>query len=1290
MVNTTEEIMLTVGGRDNASQMFGQIDANAKSMASSISSALSSINMGMMNLGQVTDNVMQGLTGKSAMDNILGTTSKAETNAVLLKNMLDDSAKHYDAFYERVDKTTDSSLTSMQELIPALKAFKSATGATDKEMTNITDEMANFGAAVLAQTGSTDLAQQSMMDLSKGVKGAFASLDQYGITQDALERTGYWNGDEKDVEGFMKAVQKVTGSTEELMETNTGLDALIGKSFSRAGKKIGNEFLPIIKDIKRGFIDLDNELGGGLAASMLVVSGGIDVMNQGFWNISTTVNGIRDLKDGFVALKDVIKGTGDAAEAAGDAINTVSNISDMGAGAAGVAGAGASAAKGAGKSEKAIEGGMDALMMADILKGEKNSQKDTAKWLKEIEKKDKTYDKIKKFNEECAAKRAAAMGGGDYKSALENIRKDNKGLSDAIKLSASSDVYDDAIKEWESSGQSISEKIKSKSSNFKSRITDAFSTIRNFDFKGTLKSPFAKLSNFFSEGFGTKLQNGLQKGFSGLGNIASTIKTKFSNFGSSIANIKNINVTDKLKGAFSGLLGSKSVIAEGSAMMAETAVEMGTMAASTGTVAAESGVVAAESAAAGAEMTAASGGVAATSAGATSLSAAFTSMIVPLLALSATIIIMIPIVAFIAAEAMVFLKLLADFMQALNFDSVNLDGAVDGISQIATALAWVGVAMAAMSFAGIMTGIAVMTGGFLGIMGPLDIAVNALKEAGKKLSEFNTVKIDESVATTIQTIGTTLSAVSSAMGSLTWSNIVTGFSNFVADVLGFSSVTDGLEQAKNDIIEASNKLNEFSGITPLDDSVANNIQNVCDSLASVGDAMGALRSIRDGQNWDDLFGQLMTGLFGEGVDIQTALLNVKDDIIKASQALAQFTGISEIPEDVGTKITKVSDTLSSVNDAFQTLRSIQGDSNWDSWMEGLFGGTDIASALDKIKTDLITASQKLAELSSISEIGEDVGTKIQAVGTTLGKVSEVTTSLTSLPDMGDFDISTVTTAVTNVQNTATELAKLNETTFDGSAAGTVLGSIQTTLQSVKDTLSAASGFSEVSTSIGSQIVSGVQSGIAPLGSSVQGAVSSAISSASGTATTGGNTLGRNVTTGLKTTLQLKSTMATEVGYALSAMTSRTQEFYDAGAALGRAANEGFQSTNAINPGSPGNLAHVMMDEVGYILDAMKNKYSAEYNMAKGLGQTIYNGFGNPSLDMDMFTNGGTLTAEHIGALQTTISKAPDKTDNRPVTIIVEEGAVSVDARNHTVREAQKLMITAFEGMDHITDVDVDV
>lgn len=177
-------------------------------------------------------------------------------------------------------------------------------------------------------------------------------------------------------------------------------------------------------------------------------------------------------------------------------------------------------------------------------------------------------------------------------------------------------------------------------------------------------------------------------------------------------------------------------------------------------------------------------------------------------------------------------------------------------------------------------------------------------------------------------------AVSSAMGALTWTNITTGFSNWISGALGFSSVTEGLDQAKNDIIKSSQKLQEFSSLTPLDESVAKNIQNVCDSLASVGDAMSALRSIRDGQNWDDIFGQLMEGLFrSKGVDIQTALTNVKQDIIDASVALSQFTGLTEIPKDVSTKIKSTSDTLTSVADAMKSLRSLRDDVNWDDWVE---------------------------------------------------------------------------------------------------------------------------------------------------------------------------------------------------------------------------------------------------------------------------------------------------------------------------------------------------------------------
>ena len=1031
MVSLQDQVLLNINAKNNASNAANQIDKDFQGMASNIQSALSSIGSGMTNFSAVTDNMMQGLTGKSAIDNILGTTSKAETNSVLLKNMLDDTEKHYDAFYEKVDKTTDSSLTSMQELIPALKAFKSATGATDKEMTNITDEMANFGAAVLAQTGSTDLAQQSMMDLSKGVKGAFASLDQYGITQDALERTGYWNGDEKDVEGFMKAVQKVTGSTEELMETNTGLDALIGKAFSRAGKKMGNEFLPWIKDIKRGFLDLDTELGGNLTASMLAVSGGVEAMNQGLWNVSTTVQGVKDLKEGLSSIKDIGKGV------------------------------------------------------------------------------------IDSF----------------------------KGASDVVE---------------------------------------------------------------------------------GAGQVAET---------------------------------TGGLVQAGTAIGAE-----------------------------GAEAAAASVAVEETAVATTSLSASFTAMITPLLAASAVIAIMIPIAAGLAAEALVFLKAIQMVFEALDFGGIDLSDDIEGIKQLAEGLAWVGVAMGAMSFASVMTGLAAITGGFLGITGPLQMAVDALTEAGSLMSEFSSMGIDPSVPKNLKNLSESLSSVSDAMMALTGTTVTTGFSNFVSWVFGFSSTTDALGQAKDDLIKASTAINELAtGIEPLPEEDAAKIQNVCDSLASVGDAIGALRSIRDGQNWDDIFGGLMEGLFGEGVDIQQALKNVKTDIAKAATALKDWN-IEEIPEGVGDKVKAVADTLTSLSESFEALRSLRDSVNWDDFVGGIFGGTDIQGALTSVKTELYYTANNLKGLEGLPEVSEDVGTKIKTITDTVSSVSEAANGLTSVPDMGEYDPANLSTAVTNVQNAATELSRLNETTFSADTASGVLGSISSTIETLKTTLSSASGFTEPATSIGSQIVSGVQSGIAPLGSSVQGAVSSAISSASGTATTGGNTLGTNVTTGLKSTLQLKSTMETEVGYALTAMTSRTQEFYDAGAALGQAANQGFQSHNAINPGSPGNLAHVMMDEVGYILGAMTDKYGVARKTASGLGESIYYGFGNPNLSLNS-SAGGRLTVDDVDALNTLTSQVPQSQGGK--TIIMYNN-VTVDARNKTEKEAKSLMTLALEGMDNITDINVDV
>ena len=1208
MANTAEEILLTIGARNNASNVASQIDRDYKNMASSISSALSSINQGMMNVGQVSDNVMQSLTGKSALDNVLGTSSKAETNKVLLKNM-SDTEKGAEKLYDTVDSVTDKSLTSMQELIPSMKAFKSATGASDKEMINITDEMANFGAAVLAQTGSTDQAQQSMMDLSKGIKGAFASLDQYGITQASLERTGYWNGDESDVEGFMKAVQKVTGSTEELMETNQGLDALIGKAFSRAGKKIGNEFLPVIKDIKRGFLDLDDSLGGNLTASILAVSSGVEVMNQGLWNVSTTVNGIRDLADGFKFLKDNIKGAAEAAETASDAINTVSNVSDIGAGAGGAVGAGADIASKSSKTEKAVDAGANGLMFADLLKDNKDARKDAEKLLKELDlTKDVTDNVFDRSKEIYDPKRwSSAANFEKMKDAGHSVGAGGReGILNII----------DAISDTKQSSNIAIDEL-----NELNKVRDSLQD--NLDDIQTPKSNFQKIGGWFKNLF-----SGADDALDAVDDVGDIGKT--------------VNGAEDIAEGMSGLAGVGSTMA-----------------------------------AAGPEMEAAAAGGAAVEAGATGLAATFTGLMVPLLAVSAAIMIMIPIVSLIAAEAMIFIKLLAEFMESLNFDSVNLDGAIKGISQIATALGWVGVAMGAMSFTSIMTGLAVMTGGFLGITGPLQIAKDALMKAAQLLSSFNTVSIDPGIADTLKTIGDSLMSVSSAMGALTWTNITTGISNWIAGALGFSSVTAGLEQAKNDIIEASKKLQEFSSITPLDEGVANNIQNVCNSLASVGDAMGALKSIRDGQNWDNIFGGLMAGLFGEGVDIQTALNNVKQDIIDASFALSGFTGLAKIPEDVASSIQSVGSTLSAVSDTVNQIKEVVG-SGFDNWVEGIFGGYDVVGGLNKIKTDIINAHTALSGFSGLTPLDPAIAETIKSVSTTIQAVSDASNSLIALPPMDGFDPSVISTAVSNVRTAITQLQSLSGTTL-GEDVNTLLSTVQTALETLKATLAAAAGFTAPAVNIGTQIVAGVQSGLAPLASTVSSSISSATSSATGPAWSGGSSIASAINDGFSSTLNLHTTMETEMGHVKTAIDNGISAAKSA--AQGGAAEIVAAFQSGINVGSPGDIARTMKQEMLYTKAFIVGAGSYLKKASFDLASSIVSSFGTPSLGVE------SIFADNfdLNSLNIPVSNVPQTTNNRTVIIQVNEGAIHVDARNKTEKEAVGLMTLALE---HIDDIDV--
>ena len=1113
---TMEDIMLSINAQDNASKVF-------QSVGSAAQASLNSMNNGMMNISNSMDNMLSSVTGKSAAESIFGTASKAETNDVLL-DMMSNTSEAASKLKEHVDQTTNESLVSMQNLIPAMNAFKTATGATDDQIYGATETMASFGAKVLAQTGSVELSEQAMMDLSKGIKGACASLDQYGITLDALKKAG-WSGEEDDIEGYMKAVQQLTGDTKALMETNEGLDARLGKAFSSAGKKIGNEFLPQIKDVKQGFLDLNDATGGNLAAGILATVQGIDMLSQGASTLTQLANGARDLKSAW--------------DAAGQGVSLVAQkFKDL-----------TSAAE------------------------EAKSVKDTATLIND----------------------AASHANGGWGILPEGIN------ADATKTVV--DEVDDVVKAGEP--------------------------------------------------------------------------------------LKTIGPEAAAEGA----------AAEGA------------------------------------------------SAGLSGLGAGISAMLVPLLTIAAVVAIMIPIVTALAIEALVCLKLIQMAIDALAFDDIDLTKATEGIQQLATALGWVGVAMGAVTFTNVMTGLAVITSGFLGMTGPLSIAVDTLKQVDGKLQELSSVSISSDTPEKLKSISNSLKSVSDAMMALTALNITTGFSNFIAWALNFGSVTDGLEQAKNDILQASQKLQEFNSLTPLDETTANNIQNVCKSLASVGEAFEALTSMRDSVNWDNALGNL----FG-GVDIQQALSNVREDITKASAALASFTDMAEIPEGVGDKIKKVSETLKSVSEAFETLRALRDNTNWDNMMGGIFKGTDIQGALQQIVTDINTAASALSSLNIGDGVNDDLIAKIKKVIDTLTEVTNVANNLTGLPPMDGFDPSNITTVVGNVQTAADALKGLNigETNdetinnikkvasavtevsnvmtnltqlppMDGfnpetikTAVGNVrtiatelsnlsgtalgedvnglLGSINTALQSLKDTLANAGGFNEVSVNIGSQIVSGVTSGLSPLGNAVSSAISDATSSAEGAASSGGGSIATALNNAFTSTLNLHTPMETEMEYVKTAVDNGISAAKSAAESGAKDIVAAFKS--GVNVGSPGDIARTMQQEMTYTYDFIKRGGSQLTSTMYNVAKNMVSSFGNPRLNVSSMMDTVRNLLSPLGAINTLSNIGsninPAQSLNQAKTIVMnfQSGCVQVDARNKTAKEAQGLMTLALESMDNITDIQV--
>lgn len=1184
---TLDDIMLSIEAKDNASNVFKNVGSNAQSMASTITNAISSANSGLMNLSNVSNNLITSLSnGKTAADLLFATTSKAETNSVLV-NMMSDNADAAARLNQHIDDVTNTSLVSMQNLIPAMNAFKTATGATDDQIYDATEGIAAFGAKVLAQTGSVELSEQAMMDLSKGIKGACASLDQYGITEDALKRTGLWNGEESDIQGYIAAVQQLTGDTSALMETNEGLDARLGKAFSSAGKKIGNEFLPQIKDVKKAFLELNSETGGDLAAGIIVAAQGIDMFSQGMTVVAQTSQGIRGIADAFSATKDAIS------------IAT---------------------------------------------------------------------DYLKKFR---TAEEAASTA-------------------------------------------------------------------------------------------------------------------------------KVVGETTDISGLIGGVSGAKDIgkVADETEDIVEDAARMG--------------AVGSEAAVAGAEMEAASGGLSAISAGAM-------SMLVPLLSIAVVIAVMIPVVTALAAEALLCIKGIQMLVDALDFGGIDVDDDLEGLKKIGEVLLNIGIVMAEMTFTAVVTSMYSFVQGLFLVVNPIQLAVDQIKEVVPIINQLASVEdIDESIPGKLEKLGNSLQSISTATNAMTATSVTVGWGNFIAWVFDFGSSVDAIGQAKDELLKAAEEINQLKDIQEIDPGVASKLESVSKSLKSVSDSIGALRGIRDGQNWDNLF----MDIFG-GVDIETAVTNIKDDITKAAESLQTFEGLPEIKPEIGNKLKSIGDSLKGVSDSMNALRSMRDNVNWDSAMGQIFGGADIATTLTNVKKDITKAAEilntfndipnveagiatkvtrvadatkvvgnainamvganipdvsvlntlptkiskskdvlfktatelntltgvqeiqagiatkvtkvgdatkvvgnaihamqganipdagiismlpakisaaknvvqktatELIGLQSIQAIPDGLYTKVSRVGTSAKNVGTAVSAIRTIPPVNQGISERIRQAVTAVKKTATELNKLSGTNVND--VGGILASVRNAMNQLRSTLSSMGGsFQASAQGIGAGIKAGVVSGMSGLSGEVNAQASAAVSVFTATMTAGGTTAGTGARTAFQGSFKLADIASQEMNYAVQAVNSGAGALADA---CRRAAEQAVAAAkDGAQSHSPGAIARMWGQEIGqYSVQKVLEGSSALIRTIRDTSRKVVDAWGSPNLGFT--TNMGMLskipTPQSLQSMGM-LGKIMPHMQNTDKTIIfnVNDGAFKLDARNLTQTECQKIVTLGLEGIRQVQDVNI--
>lgn len=660
-------------------------------------------------------------------------------------------------------------------------------------------------------------------------------------------------------------------------------------------------------------------------------------------------------------------------------------------------------------------------------------------------------------------------------------------------------------------------------------------------------------------------------------------------------------------------------------------------------------------------------GAAAGATGMSAISASITTMLVPLIAISAVIAIMIPIVAGLAIEVLLFVRLIGEVVKALRFDKLNLTSAIEGIKQIGLAMWELLKAFTVLTAINIVNVIYTATGGIINTSLALAQFWVASKEIEALLNELSKMNIDDSSVNKINQISLSIKGIASAMGQLTGLNL---------SGLGVM-LTGGMQAIRQNIRHMTDIGKEIQAInipsipqekTDMINKLAATIKQLSEASKAVDEANGWFQT--KVLNTDDVTGMQATlrnlaqiaeninntkipTVAKEKVDLVKALSNVIKPLAEASKSVDESNGMfqtsvlnaddvtgmeatlrnlsliaeninkSDIPPVDKAKI----DAVRNINNVIQpiTQASKAISDNWAS----IVATPAMAVPFSMAISALYIINQKLNSLAF--SIDSSKTEAINSLKSVIQRVAEVGLYLNQNTGNISAIVSNQASLSGAIQSLYVINQKINSMPFQiDTAKINMINSLKTAIQAINNALSTAAGVQAAAQNMGSKITTGFKIGAKNLGSASVTVVSAAISAVKNrydTMQSAGNALGAALVSGFRAGAGINSPIAAIISGmndTISFIRSLTSDFYTAGSALGANLTAGMTDEEKADL----NVNDLLRQNSGSVMDIY---YGSSVNWVGGAAGSPFEEANNGE---SMYPSGGNNIINNFNSLIT--------------------------------------------------------